>query len=184
MRPLLVAAVAAFLAGASAQAYYPAGPGYAWTYDSGETQLFSSSREMGGRSVLTLVHYLNGEPISEDYLYYGDSGVLSYGAAAGGQLFTYDPPLLIYPPEPLTPGQRWSSTTRLPSFDLTLDSEVVGMRGVETAVGRFNAHLIRQTTLTSNGGRTVLDLYFVPGVGLVRFVTQDGLVVDLIERSF
>ena len=53
-----------------------------------------------------------------------------------------------------------------------------------TPAGRFNALLIRQTSLTSTGGQTVLDLYFVPGIGVVRFVTQDGTIIDLIERSF
>src|SRR5690606_21886985 len=77
-----------------------------------------------------------------------------------------------------------TSTTNLPGFSLTLDSEVLGMRGVATPAGRFNALLIRQTSLTSSGGQSVLELYFVPGVGLVRFVTQDGTVIDLIERSF
>ena len=56
--------------------------------------------------------------------------------------------------------------------------------GVATPAGRFNALLIQQTSLTSTGGQTVLELYFVPGVGVVRFVTQDGTIIDLIERSF
>lgn len=39
-------------------------------------------------------------------------------------------------------------------------------------------------TVTSTGAQTILYLYFVPGVGVVRFVTQDGDVVDLVERNF
>ncbi len=189
-RPLTRAARAAallftlLLGAAWGQGYYPAAPGYSWTYSSGETQALQGPRDMDGRQVYVLVHYLNGVPISEDYLEYGPQGVLSHGAAAGGQLYNYEPPLLVYPPEPLSPGMSWTSTTRLPGFDLTLDSQVMTLRGVETPVGRFNALLIRQTSLTSNGGQTVLDLYFVPGVGLVRFVTQDGTVIDLIEKSF
>ena len=30
----------------------------------------------------------------------------------------------------------------------------------------------------------LLDIFFVPGVGIVRFATQDGNVIDLIEKSF
>lgn len=169
---------------ALAQDYYPAGAGYSWTYSSGETQTLSGPRDMNGVSVWVLVHYFQGVPISEDYLQYGNDGVYSHGTAAGGQLFPYEPALQVYPPAPLAPGHKWTSTTDLPGFTLTLDSEVLGLRGVETPAGRFNALLIRQTSLTSTGGQTVLDLYFVPGVGVVRFVTQDGSVIDLIERSF
>lgn len=167
-----------------AQGYYPTGQGFSWTYSSGETQTLSGPRDMDGRQVWVLVHYFEGVPVSEDYLEYGDSGVISHGTAAGGLMYPYQPGLLVYPPEPLTPGQRWTSTTNLPGFTLTLDSEVVGMRGVDTPAGRFNALLLRQTTLTSTGGQTILDLYFVPGIGVVRFVTQDGTIIDLIERSF
>jgi hypothetical protein len=60
---------------------------------------------------------------------------------------------------------------------------VVGLRGVQTPAGRFNALQIRQRTLTSTGGQTLLDLFLVPGVGIVRFVTEDGTVIDLIERG-
>jgi len=169
---------------AGAQGYYPAQPGYSWTYSSGETQTISGPRELQGRDVMVLTHYLSGMPVSEDYLDYAGSGVVSYGSASGGQLYPYDPPILVYPPEPLTPGAKWTSTTQLPGFSLTLDSEVVGLRGVATSAGRFNALLIRQTTLTSNGGQTLLDIYFVPTVGIVRFVMQDGTTIDLIEKSF
>lgn len=66
--------------------------------------------------------------------------------------------------------------------DITLAAEVLGVQGIETPAGRFNALRLRQTTLTSSGGRTALDVYFVPTVGVVRFVTQDGTRIDLIEH--
>lgn len=183
--PLLLASLmlAGLIGAARAQEYYPLGEGLSWTYSSGETQSFAGLREVDGRSVQVLVHYLAGQPVSEEYLEYGEMGVISHGSAAGGERYVYDPPLNVYPPPPLTPGQTWSSTTVLPGFTLTLHSEVIGMGGVSTPVGRFNALQIRQTTLTSNGGRTELDLFLVPGVGIVRFVTQDGTVIDLIERT-
>ena len=43
---------------------------------------------------------------------------------------------------------------------------------------------IRQLTETSTGGQTLLDLFFVPGVGVVRYATRDGTVIDLIDRTF
>jgi len=181
----LVVALALALAGVvHAQGYYPSDAGLSWTYSSGETQQLSGPRDFGGFPVMVLTHYFDGVPISEDYLTYDATGVVTHGTAAGGQVYRYDPPLLVYPPDPLAQGATWTSSTDLAEFRLTLSSEVLGLRGVATAAGRFNALLIRQTTLTSNGGQTVLDIYFVPGVGIVRFATQDGNVIDLIEKNF
>lgn len=180
----LTACAALLLGVAWAQGYYPNEPGMSWTYSSGETQTLSGPREVEGRQLLVLTHYFEGVPISEDYLEYTDQGVFSHGSAAGGQVFQYRPALVVYPPSPLEAGMTWTGTTALPGFDLTLSAEVLGLRGVTTPAGRFNAFHIRQTTLTSNGGRTVLDIYFVPTVGIVRFETQDGTVIDLIEKSF
>lgn len=178
---VLAATLGAF---AWAQGYYPAEAGMSWTYSSGETQQLSGPRDFGGFDVMVLTHYFDGVPISEDYLVYDAAGVVTHGTAAGGQVYRYDPPLLVYPASPLAQGSTWTSSTDLADFRLTLSSEVLGLRGVATPAGRFNALLIRQTTLTSNGGQTVLDIFFVPGVGIVRFATQDGNVIDLIEKSF
>ena len=162
--------------------YYPHGAGKSWTYDSGVTQLMSGPRDFGGVEVMVLTHYLGGVPISEDYLIYAPDGVRTLGSASGGQLLRYDPPLLIYPAAPLAVGSNWRSTTDLGTFTITLDAEVLGLRGIQTPAGRFNALQVRQRTLTNTGASTLLDLFFVPSVGVVRFVTQDGSVVDLIER--
>lgn len=177
-------ACALALSFATAQAgYFPFGDGMSWTYDSGVTQVMSGPREVDGVSVMVLTHYLEGVPVSEDYLSFGPEGVLTVGTAAAGQRLRYDPPLLVYPPAPLEVGATWRSTTDLGAFTITLDAEVIGLRGIQTPVGRFNALQVRQRTLTSTGASTLLDLFFVPGVGVVRFVTQDGSVIELIERS-
>jgi len=168
---------------AAQAAYYPHGEGQSWTYDSGVTQSMSGPHDLDGVAVMVLTHYLDGVPVSEDYLAYGPEGVRTFGSASGGQVLRYDPPLLIYPPAPLEVGASWRSTTDLGSFSITLDAEVLGLRGIQTPAGRFNALQVRQRTLTSTGASTLLDLFFVPGVGVVRFVTQDGTLVDLIERT-
>jgi hypothetical protein len=173
------------LAGSAlANGYYPVADGLSWTYDNGATQVMSGPRLLGGAEVMVLTHYIDGVPVSEDYLVFGPDGVRTVGTAAAGQVMRYDPPLLVYAPAPLQPGSTWTSTTRISGIDVTLSSEVVGLRGVQTLAGRFNALQIRQRTLTSTGGQTLLDLFLVPGVGIVRFVTQDGTVIDLIDRSF
>lgn len=176
-------ALTAVLAHAVAADYYPSGAAVSWTYSSGETQAFSGPRDLDGLSVMVLTHYLDGVPVSEDYLSFTSEGVFSHGTAAGGTLVRYDPPLLVYAAPPLQPGAAWSTTTELGGLSITLSAEVLGLRGVQTLAGRFNALQIRQRTLTSTGGRTLLDLFLVPGVGVVRFITEDGTTIDLIDRT-
>ena len=165
------------------QGYYPSAPGLSWTYSNGETQTLSGPREVLGGDRMVLTHYFGGVPVSEEILDY-DAGVVSHGTAAGGEIMGYRPPLTVYPPSPMQAGDSWQSTTNVGGIDLTLSSEVLGAAGVQTPAGRFNALRVRQTTLTSSGGRTVLALFFGPTVGVVRFVTQDGTRLDLIERTF
>lgn len=182
---LFVSLLLALIGSAWAQPYFPYGDGLSWTYTSGETQVMQGPRDLDGQSVMVLTHYFEGTPVSEDYLVYeAGQGVRSIGTAAGGQRFTYAPPLIVWPEAPLTPGQTWQSTAEVAGVSLTLSAEVLGLRGVTTGAGRFNAFQVRQVTLTSSGARTVLDLFFVPTVGIVRFVSQDGTTVDLIERNF
>ena len=170
--------------GTAQEAYYPATPGLTWTYSNGETQSLSGPRDFGGQSALVLLHSLQGAPINEDYLVYDEGGVRLLGTAASGETVNYTPPLTVYPPSPLEVGQTWSSTARLQGLEISLSFEVLGVGGVQTPAGRFNALQIRQQTITSSGGQTFLDLFFVPTVGIVRTVTQDGTTIDLIEKNF
>lgn len=181
---VLASLLLALALAATPPGYYPAEAGLSWTYSSGETQQLSGPRTVDGHTVMVLTHYFNGVPVSEDYLQFGADGVLTLGTAAGGKTTLYPTALTVYPAPPLQPGMQWQSTTKLPGFDITLSSQVVGVRGVRTQAGRFNALQIRQRTLTSNGGKTVMDLFYVPGVGIVRFVTQDGTTIDLIDKNF
>lgn len=181
---LLATVLAALGAGLAQQAYYPSEPGLSWTYSNGETQTLSGPRDVLGGAMTVLVHYFEGTPVSEEYLVYGDDGVRSHGTAAGGEIMAYAPPLVVYPAGPLQPGDAWQSTTVVAGVDITLHNEVLGLQGVQTPAGRFNALRIHQTTLTTSGGRTELDVYFVPSLGVVRFTTQDGTTIDLIDRNF
>jgi hypothetical protein len=180
--PILVALLLTGTAAAQ-EGYYPSAPGLSWTYDSGETQTLTGPRDFEGVEVMVLTHFFDGAPVSEDYLLFGE-GVESLGSASGGQITSYIPPLQVYPPGPLSVGDTWESSTRVSGFEIVLSAEVLALRGVSTAAGRFNALQIRQTTTTSSGAQTVLDLYFVPSVGVVRFVTNDGTTIDLIDRGF
>ncbi|MEX2535455.1 MAG: hypothetical protein WD273_07615 [Trueperaceae bacterium] len=180
---LLVAILAAGSSVAQHPSYYPNSPGTSWTYSSGETQTLSGPRDFEGVQVLVLTHYFDGVPVSEDYLVYGEAGVTSLGSASGGDVVSYIPPLQVYGPAPLSVGQRWQSMTRVSGFEIELSAEVIAISGISTPAGRFNALQISQTTTTSSGAQTLLDLYFVPSIGVVRFVTNDGTTIDLIELS-
>jgi hypothetical protein len=185
IRILVMVALALSLALAGArESYFPNRDGLSWTYDNGQMQVLTGPTEIGGQTVMVLVNYLQGQPVSEEYLVFHERGVYFMGTSAAGQLLVYDPPLLLYQASPLQVGQSWRSTTRVQGIEITLTAEVVGVRGVQTPAGRFNTLHIRQQTITSTGGQTALDLFFVPTVGIVRFVTQDGTAVDLIDKNF
>ena len=185
MRLLFALLLATLSLSASAQeSYFPNHDGLSWTYSNGETQTLAGPRLVNGQSVMVLTHALEGVPVSEDYLFYDPTGVLSLGTAAGGRTLVYTPPLVIYQGERLEVGDAWASITRVGDLEITFQAEVLGVRGVQNAAGRFNALQIRQTTVTSTGAQTTLDLFFVPTVGVVRTVTEDGTVVDLIEKNF
>lgn len=184
MRILLVCLVWLSALALAQEAYYPAREGLAWTYSNGETQAFEGVKAVAGQSTQVLVHYLQGMPISEDYLIYDANGVRSVGTAAGGQTLIYEPFLTFFPAPPLAVGQTWTSTTKVSNFDISVTAEVLAVRGVQTQAGRFNALQIRQQTITSTGAQTVLDLFFVPSIGIVRWITQDGTSIDLIDKNF
>ena len=169
---------------AAAQEYHPQQPGFSWTYTNGETQILSGPRDFNGQQVMVLTHWLHGDAVSEDYLVYTADGVMHVGTAAGGSVLSYDPPLKAFAAGPFEAGSKWQSSSSISGLTLTMSAEVLRSVGVETPAGRFNAYQIRQVTVTSTGGQTVLDAYFVPSVGVVRYVLQDGTVINLLEKNF
>ncbi len=170
--------------GAAQEDFHPQQSGYSWTYTNGETQMLGGPRDFAGQQVMVLTHWFQGDAISEDYLVYSPDGVLHVGTAAAGTVMTYSPPLRAYIAGPFQVGTSWQSTARLGDISITLSAEVLGMRGVETPAGRFNAWQVRQVTVTNTGAQTVLDAYFVPTVGVVRYVMQDGSIINLLEKNF
>jgi hypothetical protein len=184
MRCFLFVLIAWFTLASAQEAYYPARDGLSWTYSNGETQMLSGSRDVSGQAASILLKLYEGVAISEDYLVYDAQGVTMIGTAANGQLLTYSSALQLYPSSPLQVGQTWKSKASVSGMEISLAGEVLGVRGVETPAGRFNALQIRQQTVTSTGGQTILEFFFVPSVGIVRWVMQDGTTIDLIEKNF
>ena len=165
--------------------FFPHREGLSWTYSNGETQSLSGPYDVEGVEVMILTHTVEDQLISEDYLVYNEAGVYSMGTSTmGGDLLRYEPPLVIYEGNQLRVGQVWQSTTVLRGLEISLLSEITGVQGIETPLGRFNALIIRQSTITNTGGRTTLHIYFVPAVGVVRFVQGDGTIVDLVDKNF
>jgi hypothetical protein len=178
----ILGCLALALGGGSAQSpYYPQSLGWSWTYSNGATQTFTGTRDLAGRVAVVLTHSFRGVPVSEDYLDYSN-GVRLLGTSVGGTVTTYDPPLLLFPPPPLQVGMRWSTTSAASDgTTLVISVSVTGVQGLRTAVGSYNALVIRSTVSTSSGAASVVNSFFVPAVGTVRYVTSDGGTVDLIE---
>ena len=161
----------------AAGSYYPSAPGTTWKLSSGEVQRLLEPVTLRGVKVTPLQHVVGGKLVSEDLLEYRGGGVYLRGSRVNNTLNWYDPPLTIYPPAPLTPGQTWTSSSR----GLTLTSRVMGQEALIMPAGRFNALVIRNDVTTSSGASTATYSYFVPGVGTVRYTGGSGVNVDLVK---
>ncbi|ADV68273.1 hypothetical protein [Deinococcus maricopensis] len=176
-RAALLASLAALgVAGAaSTTSYYPYTAGKRWAYSNGEVQVVGAARTVRGLPVTPVAHQVGGKTVTEDLLEVRADGVYLRGILAGGNVNAwYNPPLLVYPSGPLTPGTRWESA----SGRVRLAGRVMGQQALSTAGGRYNTLVIR-TDLTTGAGTTTQYQYFVPGLGTVRYATADGSSIDL-----
>lgn len=169
------------MAFASAPNYYPHKVGMIWVYSSGETQTIESVRSVKGQEVWELSHTYNGKARYTDYLSYDDNGVWLLGVDTGSGIMPYDPPIKVYPAAPLRVGESWSSRTKFRGSNLVVVNKVTGIEGVVVPFGRYNAFVIRSSLTAQGGGASVVDLYFVPGIGVVRYATQDGGQINLVR---
>lgn len=167
------------LALAAAPNYYPHKVGMTWVYTSGEKQQLSETRQVEGQEVWVLTHSYGGEVRYTDFLRYDDKGVWLLGVDFGSGVQPYDPAIQLYPPAPLQVGTSWSSRVAFRGSTLAVVNKVLRIEGVEVPAGRYNAFVIRSSMSAEGGGANVVDMYFVPGIGIVRFATQDGGQIDL-----
>ena len=120
-------------------------------------------------------HQYGGKTFTQDLLEYRpDGSVWLRGLNVGGKLMWYPSPLNVYPPGPLIPGQRWQSGAGA----LRSVGSVLGSEAVRTPAGTYNALVVR-TDLTVGGQPSTQITYFVPSLGVVRYITADGTRVDL-----
>jgi hypothetical protein len=174
-------------AATSIQDYFALRPGLRWSYSNNTSQEILAVRKVNGQSVLVLKHFVEGKPTSEDYLQIVEgNGVFYYGTKATigkkPQLTWYNPPLALYPKGPIEVGQTWQSSSTIGKATITLAARVISTEGLVTKAGRYNALVIRSQITTSGGASSVSDAYFVPAIGTVRFVTQDGSSVELVKQ--
>lgn len=161
----------AAVAGAAYPNYYPSTPGTRLTYSSGESQLIGSPVTHRGVRVTPISHQFGSTTYSQDLMEFrADGSVWMRGVITGNRLSWFTAPLNVYPPGPLTPGMRWTSA----GGNLKTSSTVLGL----ATVRQYNALTI--STETNAGGKVSTQLtYFVPSVGVVRYQTADGSVIDL-----
>lgn len=166
---------------AAAPNYYPHKVGMTWIYTSGESQTYESVRNANGQEVWELSHSYDGKVRYTDYLTFDENGVWLLGVDTGAGIMPYDPPIQIYPAAPLRVGQNWSSRTKFKGANLVVVNKVIGIEGVVVPFGKYNAFVIRSSLTAQGGGASVVDMYFVPGIGVVRYATQDGGQIDLVD---
>lgn len=157
--------------------YYPHTSGTSWTYSSGETQVVGPAVTHRGVRVVPVSHQFGGRTFTQDLLEYRtDGSVWLRGVNAGGRLAWYAAPINVYPPAPLSPGQRWTSA----SGNLKSSSAVTGVAAINIQGRKYNALRVRTET-TAGGQISVQTVYFVPSVGVVRFETADGSQIELMR---
>lgn len=174
---LLLLACAPAAGAATPSGYYPQATGLRWSYSSGETQEIGTPAVYKGVRVIPVTHQYGSTVYTQDLLEYrADGSVWLRGVNAGGRVNWYTPPLNVYPPGPLTPGQTWSSA----SGALKSSSRVTGVEPLRVGKTSYNTLVIR-TVLTSGGRQSIQLTYFVPTVGVVRYQTADGSQIDLMK---
>ncbi len=162
---------------AGPQDFYPSGVGVGWVYSNGEEQFFSREQNV----YLVLEHRFQGKTVFSDLLRYTPDGVYLDGLVVGSKVSKYNPPLLYYPKAPFVLGQEWGGKSTYEGKSVALLAKVLRIEGVTVPAGRFNAYVIRTSFVTQEGGSIVVERYFVPGVGIVRYATPDGGSIDLVK---
>jgi hypothetical protein len=164
--------------------YYPTRVGMRWVYSNGEIQEYAREQNFFGTKVLVLQHTLKDQLTGEDYIVSNANGVSFLGVKNGQQITRFTPPLVLYPKAPMKVGMKWQTTSDIGGgYKITAATEIIGTAGVKVRAGRFNAFIIRSTFYQPDGSSSTSDLYFVPTIGTVRTVYDDGSSVDLVSRK-
>lgn len=187
---------------AAARAFFPHDDGMRWTYDNGEIQELSGPYRLADVAVyfertvdaafadyevMKLSKYFGDILVSEDFLIYEEDAVYTVASNfVGASQYWYNPPMLLYQGNRWRIDDSWESVSNVldDRLQITLSSTIVATQAIEIPVGRFNAWVIHQNSFNNKGVQNVLELYFVPTIGIVRFQTMDGGTVNLVNTNF
>jgi hypothetical protein len=147
--------------------YYPTRVGMRWVYSNGEILEYSREDNFFGTRVLVLQHTIKDQLTGEDYIVSNANGVSFLGNKA-----------------PMKVGMKWQTTSDVGGgYKITAATEIIGTAGVKVKAGRFNAFIIRSTFYQPDGSSSTSDIYFVPTIGTVRTIYDDGSSVELVSRK-
>ena len=184
MKRTLIVALGLLLVSSQAQNnYYPTRVGMRWVYSSGEIKEYAREDTVFNTKVLVLQTTIKDQLAAEDYIVSNANGVTFLGNKVGQQITKFSPPLILYPKAPLKVGMQWQSVSDVGGAKITMATQVIGTAGVKVKAGRFNAFIIRSTFYQADGSSTTTDLYFVPSIGTVRTINEDGSSIDLLSRK-
>ncbi len=185
MKRFLIVLLAFFFVSSQAQNnYYPTKIGMRWVYSSGEIQEYSREDVFFGTKVLVSQRTIKDQLASEDYVVSNANGVAFLGTRVGQQTTRFNPPLVLYPKAPLKVGMQWQTTSDVGGgYKVTSATQVIGTGGVKVKAGRFNAFIVRTTLYQPDGTSSTTDLYFVPSIGTVKTVLEDGTSIELLSRK-
>lgn len=184
---LFLILITLFNLGSAKNGYFPNATDLSWTYSNGQELRMTGPYELDDYShpIMVIANYMNGQIISEDYMVYDESGVFQLATLlADGELLQYNPPLTLFEGSTLSPGQTWESSTYVNNKEIRTRYEVVRHQGIKTELGRFNTFLIKEQTFTATGAHSELEIYFVPGIGIIRRSSSKGDVTDLVKKNF
>jgi hypothetical protein len=173
--------------------YFPLQVGYSWTY--------RNSEQGGYTSKVLSAEPQEGGPTR--YVVEVDSGVKilkTYSKAPGWVLshrevypehealqISYDAPRQEMP-NPLVAGQKWEWTGKDPTqVEHNEKSRVVGSETVKVAAGKFRAMKVVTEITGGSGAAKTRTNWYADGVGLVKSVTQSGVIKygsELTDYSF
>ncbi len=186
MKRFIIVVLALLLVSSQAQqgGYFPLKVGMRWVYSSGEIQEYAREDTIFNTKVVVMQRTVKDQLAGEDYLAANGTGVNLVASRSGQQVTRYNPPIIIYPKAPLKVGMQWQSTADIGGGSkITIATQVIGTAGVKIKPGRFNAFIIRSSVYQADGSTATNDLYFVPSVGTVRYVYEDGNTIDLVSRK-
>jgi hypothetical protein len=128
------------------------------------------TREIDGRKLLEFEMHRAGRIVNTDLLTVDEHGVQCWARVdEAGQIMKLDPPLPIVT-SPIDVGTAWDFVGVSAGAKVHQHYQVVGEGEITVPAGEFRAFHIRGEQSTP--GPMTIDRWFVPGVGIIKDVTE------------